>query len=176
MPSARKGIMSAREKKDGLLKAAELLKTNKHTIRQCMEASGLSDTSFYKLIKQNAPLAEVWEDAKQQRGILHRESMVIAARVGLYKLLTGHKETLTRTIKDGAGEVISYVEWEVYTPPSANAVMGILRHIDRETIPEESLITVQHEMATINVHHLESGTPPEAAETPYQLVDDNKDS
>ena len=136
----------------------------------------MSVSTFYLLLKHNKPMAELWEDAKQQRAKIHRESMVIAARVGLYKLLTGHKETLTRTIKDGAGEVISYVEWEVYTPPSANAVMGILRHIDRETIPEESLITVQHEMATINVHHLESGTPPEAAETPYQLLDDNKDS
>lgn len=170
MPSAKKGSMSAQEKKEGLIHAADLLKTNNHAVRTCMFASGMSDTAFYRLLRTNTALNEIWEEAKEVRGKIHRESLVIAARVGAYKLLTGHKETLTRIIRDANGEVISTIEWEVYTPPSANAVMGILRHIDRESIPEESLMTVQHEIPTINVHHQRSDQP---AEAEYAYSQDN---
>jgi len=59
--------------------------------------------------------------------------------------------------------VINSTDREVYYPPSASAVMGVLRHIDRESIPEESLVTVQHDVPVINVMHRVSTSTEENA-------------
>jgi len=110
----------------------------------------MSQSSFYTVIRQNEKLREIWEQAKEERGEKQRAEMIIDARVGVRKLLRGEKMILTTTFKDADGNVINSTDREVYYPPSASAVMGVLRHIDRESIPEESLITVRVEPPSIN--------------------------
>jgi hypothetical protein len=163
MPDAKTGKFTAKQKREAVQIASDMFRTNRYTVVQCVEATGVSQSSFYSFLRGNEKLRGIWDQAKEERGEKHRAEMVVAAREGAYKLMRGERKTLTTTLEDADGNVISKTKRQVYYPPSAAVVMGVLRHIDRESIPEESLVTVQHDVPVINVMHRVSTSTEENA-------------